>query len=139
MEIINLKKVGQSHSMHSWPDRLAVPDGWAIVSDELDRSVFYDHNGFVILTTEEQVRVTGTHEVPKEITTKNDDGEEVNETTYETVEDTTTVTVVTAWEPDMEAWEVWKAEQPEPAEPVVKETVSWEAMAAAIMEGVDEV
>ena len=125
MEIINFKKVGQSHSMHSWPDHLAVPDGWAIVSDELDRSVFYGHNGFVVLTTEEQVRVTGTHEEPREVkmdvVSVNEDGEEVvetvTETIYELVEDATVVNVVTAWEPDLEAWEVWQAEQPDPVEP----------------------
>ena len=87
MEIINFKKAGGSYFMQSWPEHLAVPDGWAVVSDELDRSVFYDHNGFVVLTT-----------------------------TTETVEDAT-ITVVTAWEPDLGAWEGWKASLPDPVEP----------------------
>lgn len=109
MEIINLKKVGSSHSMQSWPDHLAVPDGWAIVSDELDRSVFYDHNGFVILATTVEERVTGSHMALKE----NEDGT----CTYATVEDIGVVTVVTAWEPNLEDWEEWKANRPAPKEP----------------------
>lgn len=117
MEIINLNKAGESHSMHSWPDHLAVPDGWAVVSDELDRSIYYDHNGFVVLTTATEERVTGSHQEPKEVTKTNEDGEITTETIYETVEDVTIVTVVTAWEPDLEAWEAWKAEQPEPGKP----------------------
>ena len=79
MDIINLTKAGGPYFMQSWPDHLAVPDGCAIVSDELDRSIFYSHNGFVVLTIEEGR--------------------------------------VTAWEPDLEAWEAWKAEQPAPVEP----------------------
>ncbi len=106
MDIINLVKVGQAHTLQSWPDHLAVPDGWAVVPAELDRSVFYDHNGFVILTTTTEERVVGNHVALKE----NGDGT----CTYATVEDTAVVTVVTAWEPNLEAW---KAEQPEPKEP----------------------
>lgn len=117
MDIINLHPPGKSYSIQSWPDGFAVPDGCAILSDGLDKSVFYAHNGFMKLTTTTEERVTGSHEEPKEVTTTNEDGEEVIETVNETVEDTITVAIVTAWEPDLEAWEEWKASRPEPVEP----------------------
>lgn len=105
MNILFLNNEDGAYRMQTWPDHLTVPDGWAIVEDNLDKSVFYDHNGYVTLTTEEQVRVIGTHVEQREV-----DGEIVSET----VEDTASVTVVTAWEPDLEAWEAWKATRSTP-------------------------
>ena len=65
------------------------PSGYAIVPDELDTAVFYEHNGFVVLTIEDDV--------------------------------------VTAMEPNTEAWEAWKAtlptEEPDP-EPTTEERVA---------------
>lgn len=60
--------------IQSWGD-IAVPEGYVKVSDKLDTSVFYEHNGFVTLTI---------------------------------VDD-----VVVGMEPNLEAWEAWKASLPE--------------------------
>ena len=113
MNIINLKNKYGSYSIQSWPNDLNIPDNHAIVPDYLNKSIFFEHNGFVTLTTKTEDKVVGTHEESKEVITVNDDGEEVAETIYETVENTTTITVVTAWEPNIEAWENWKASIPE--------------------------
>lgn len=126
MEIINLTKTGGAYHIQTWPDRFVVPpDGHALVSDNLDRTVFYAYNGFVVLTTITEERLVGSHEEPKEVVklvdtgSVNEDGEavmmRVTETLYETVEDRSTVTIVTAWEPDTVAWEAWKAALPDPA------------------------
>ena len=45
---------------------------------------------------------------------------------------------VTGCDPDVEAWEAWKAKQPEPEPEPTPEDAVWEAMAAAYKEGVDE-
>lgn len=117
MDIINLNKPGESYSIQSWPDSFTVPDGCAVVPEELDRDIFYAHNGFMVLTTTTEEYVTGNHKEPKEVTTTNESGEEITETVYETVDEKTSVTIVTDWAPNLEAWEAWKASQPEPVEP----------------------
>ena len=44
---------------------------------------------------------------------------------------------VVSYTPDIEAWEEWKKNNPDEPEPT--EDVTWDAMAAAITEGVNEV
>ena len=56
-----------------------------------------------------------------------------------TIETIDKVDTVTSYVPNVEAWEAWKASLPEPVEPDPVEDVTWEAMAVAITEGVNEV
>lgn len=54
------------------------------------------------------------------------------------IEEIDGVKTVVSYTPDVEAWEEWKKNNPdEPFEPV--EDVTWDAMAAAITEGVNDV
>ncbi len=54
-----------------------------------------------------------------------------------TIDDTNTVTAMT---PNVEAWEAWKASQPEEAETEPESPyVTWDDLASAIEEGVNEV
>lgn len=54
-----------------------------------------------------------------------------------TIEQANGVDAVTAYEPNVEAWETWKASLPEP-EPE-QETTVWDELDAAYQEGVDSV
>ena len=85
--------------IQSWSN-VELPDGYYVVSEELDTAVFYEYNGFVFLTI---------------------DGN-----------------TVTKFTPNTEAWEDWKASLPEPPEPETDD-VTWDSMAEAITEGVNEV
>lgn len=92
------------------------PKGYAAVPETMDTTVFYDHNGFVLIETEE---ING-------------------------------IETVKSMEPNIEAWEAWKATipadpDPEPdPEPVPEpgktgDEATYDEMAAAIREGVNEV
>lgn len=76
------------------------PDGYAVIADGVDMADFYAHNGFVTLTIE-------LKEVGKAVTL-DDDGNEVNVPVY--------ADAVTAYAPNVEAWEAWKESLPDPAE-----------------------
>lgn len=113
-------------------DSITPPDGYAAIADAVDMADFFAYNGFVTLTieaiehtrlVEKVVAVEKTREV-EEITI-DENGEEVivinTETYYEdevqTVEETYTVDTVTAYTPNVEAWESWKASLPDPVDP----------------------
>lgn len=85
----------------------AIPEGYAAIADTVDMADFYAYNGFVSLTIEpvecyRQVRRIGT---------------EGGEVVVSLVHETYTVDTVTAYTPNVEAWEAWKASQPTPKEP----------------------
>ena len=102
MKIINKTacSIGSYPSPQSW-DYPTPPEGYAIVPDTVDLTEFYAFNGFVTLTIEQTV--VGLYP------TVNEDGEEVNEPIY--------ADTMTAYTPNVEAWEVWKATLHEPEEP----------------------
>ena len=135
MKIINLTPNGGSYTMQDWPDHLGVPEGNAVVPEDVDTSAYAEYNGFVTPTTYTEERVAGTHEEPREVTTTNEEGETVTETGYETVEDTITVTIVSAMEGNVEAWEAWKATRPETVRPTPKSV--WDELDEAYQEGVN--
>lgn len=59
--------------------------------------------------------------------------------TFENIEG---VDVVTSCIPNVEAWEAWKATEPDPEPDPIEpetETVTWDIMAEAITEGVNEI
>ena len=131
------------------------PDGYAEFPGSLDTAAFYAHNGFVTLTIEpvEHIRkvrkvvpvqkfeaVAKKRMVPK--TVLNEYGEEeiieVPEIYYENepywenevqiVDEPYFIDTVTAYEPNVEAWEAWKASLPEPEEPEPTEEEDTSAM-----------
>ena len=87
----------------------AVPEGCALVPDELDTSVFYAYGGFVRLTVSEEDVVTAM---------------EGDEEAYQ------------AWE---EAHPAWEEAHPEPEPREEPEYVTYADLAAAIREGVNAV
>ena len=102
MEIIRKEAnpSGAYPAPQNW-DSNTPPEGHAVILDTVDMADFYAYNGFVMLTIE-QAEV-GTN------TTINENGEVVNEPIY--------ADAVTAYTPNVEAWETWKASLPEPADP----------------------
>lgn len=79
----------------------ALPNGYAVIADTVDMAAFYAHNGFVTLTIE-SMKVD-------EIVTFDEEGNEVKEPVY--------IDTMTAYTPNVEAWEAWKASLPTPEEP----------------------
>jgi hypothetical protein len=94
----------------SWSGAEA-PEGCAELSDDLDMTGFYEHNGFVTLEIEKGLRVEDEREP---------NGERV-------------IDYVTGYTPDIEAWEAWKASLP-PEMETDKDYVS-ESDALAILMG----
>jgi hypothetical protein len=86
------------------------PEGYAVIADSVDMADFYTHNGFVTLTIEQI-------EVGKTVSFDGDG----NETSVPIYADT-----VTAYAPNAEAWEAWKASlpEPEPEQPTEEEDTS---------------
>ena len=85
------------------PKTFPIPEGWAVVPDELDTTDFYNYHCFVFLTVE---TING-------------------------------VDTVTAYEPNLEAWEAWKASLPDP-EPEPEAAPSAEERLAALEEQLAE-
>ena len=85
------------------------PNGYAVIADTVDMADFYAYNGFVTLIIE---AIEHTRE--EEVCT-------IEETCYEDevhgVDETYIIDTVTAYTPNVEAWEAWKASLPEPTEP----------------------
>ena len=98
----------------------APPDGYAVLADTVDMADFYAYNGFVTLSIE---AIEHTRQVEKFVTVEKvrevegENGTE-SETYYEdeiqTVDEVYTIDTVTAYAPNVEAWEAWKASLPEP-------------------------
>lgn len=55
------------------------------------------------------------------------------------IEEVDGINTVISYTPDVEAWEEWKKNNPDEPEPEPVEDVTWDALAAAITEGVNEV
>lgn len=91
---------GAYPSPNSWNNQTP-PNGYAVIADTVDMADFYAYNGFVTLTIEQT-------EVGR-IVTLDEDVDEVNEPIY--------ADTMTAYEPNIEAWEAWKASLPAPSEP----------------------
>lgn len=102
MEIIRKEPnpSGAYPAPQNW-DNTAPPEGYAIIADTVDMANFYAYNGFVTLTIE-QVEVGANTNV-------NEGGEADTEPIY--------ADTMTAYTPNVEAWEEWKAGLPEPKEP----------------------
>lgn len=79
------------------------PNGYAVIADTVDMADFYAHNGFVTLTIE---AIEHTRQV-----------ERIVDDEVQAVDEVYTIDTVTAYTPNIEAWEAWKASLPEPAEP----------------------
>lgn len=82
----------------------SVPEGMAVWPDDVPTDVFYAHNGFVTLSLAAQEIVTGQEEVSLPT-------EEGEEPVVQLRDVTSTISVVTACQPNLEAWEAWKEEQ----------------------------
>lgn len=82
-------------------DMKVAPNGYAVIADTVDMADFYAHNGFVTLTIE---RIEVCVEV-----TFDDDGNEISNPVY--------ADIVTAYTPNVEACEAWKASLTAPEEP----------------------
>ena len=80
------------------------PKGCAIIADSVDMADFYAYNGFVTLTIQQVER---TRQIPKTII---EDGKPVTQL----VDEPYTIDTVTAYAPNVEAWEEWKASLPDP-------------------------
>ena len=144
---------GAYPAIQTWED-ITPPPGYAEVPDALDMVNFYAYNAFVTLTIEEiehtrQVEKTGTVKKTRSVphtesvektrevngvieTYYEDEVYHVNEVYYEPVtevfDESYTVDTVTAYEPNVEAWEAWKASLPEPTEPEPTEEEDTSAM-----------
>lgn len=101
--------IKKEHNLHgaypapqTWSDQMP-PDGYAVIADTVDMADFYTHNGFVTLTIE---AIEHTRQV-----------EQYVEDEVQTVDEVYTIDTMTAYEPNIEAWEAWKASQPTPSEP----------------------
>ena len=86
-----------------------------------------------------------TYPVPDEYAVWTDTLDDANFYAYNgfvvlTIEEVDGVDTVIAYEPNVEAWEAWKASLPDPEpEPEPVEDVSYDDLAKAILEGVNEV
>jgi hypothetical protein len=74
----------------------SIPDGYVVISDDVDLTDFYSHNGFVTLETEGDV--------------------------------------VTGYALNTEAWQAWKAAQPEAEEPPVDDLTALRLAVAELAE-----
>lgn len=132
MNIISKKPFDDgSFSVQTWNGEVP-PNGYAVIADTVDMTDFYARNGFVTLTIE---AIKHTRQVPQMVMVeklREVDGEDgpVTETYYEdeiqTVDEVYTIDTVTAYTPNVEAWEAWKASLPEPAEaePTAEERIA---------------
>lgn len=80
----------------------SVPEGMSVWPDDLQTDVFYGHNGFVTLSLAEQKIVTGQEEVILP-------AEEGGEPVVQLRDVTSTISVVTACRPNLEAWQAWQS------------------------------
>lgn len=90
---------GAYPSPNNWGNQTP-PNGYAVIADTVDMADFYAYNGFVTLTIE-QTKVGEAVSFDEE-----------NEPFTPIYADT-----VTAYTPNIEAWEAWKASLPAPSEP----------------------
>ena len=96
---INPNPSGAYPSPNNWGNQTP-PNGYAVIADTVDMADFYAYNGFVTLTIE-QTKVGEAISFDEE-----------NEPITPIYADT-----VTAYTPNIEAWEAWKASLPAPSEP----------------------
>ena len=82
-----------------------VPEGWALIPDELDMTDFYEYNGFVTLTIE-----SDSVEVETSRMEMTDEGEILS-----SVIETMIFDKVVSYEPNLKAWGEWKNNLPDPA------------------------
>lgn len=94
-----------------------VPAGCAQWPEDLSDAEFYSYNGYVKLTIEPVTVVVGQESV------KVDGSEQLRDVTV-------MVDTVTACEPDVAAWEAWKATLPEPEPDPEPEPTAEEKIAA---------
>lgn len=109
----------------------SVPEGMAIWPEDMSTDMFYTYSGFVHLGVTEQKIVTGQEEISLP-------SEEGGEPVVQLRDIISTVLVVTSCQPNTEAWEAWKAAQPEEPAPEPEPQSDMDLMAAAYREGVSE-
>lgn len=118
-----IKKKSNLNGSYSAPqtwDNAVPPSGYAAVADGVDMADFYAHNGFVTLTIEAIEHTRQVEQIVAVEKTREVEGEDgtATETYYEdevqTVDEVYTIDTVTAYAPNVEAWEAWKESLPEP-------------------------
>lgn len=94
----------------SWNNQIP-PNGYAVIADTVDMADFYAHNGFVTLNIEAIEYTRQVEQIVPVEKTREVEGE------VQTVDEKYTIDTVTAYTPNVEAWEAWKASLPAPSEP----------------------
>ena len=106
--------IGAYNLIQTW-DYPLPPEGYAVWPEEVDTTDFYAYNGFVHLTFREEIIRAEDEEAEAEV-----------------------IYYVTSCIGNAEAWEAWKASQPEP-EPEPEGDSVWDELDKAYQEGVDSV
>lgn len=121
--------LGAYSQVQSWT-AATPPDGYAIIRDGLDLGDMFAHNGFITPTFEavEYIRTVKKRVTVQEF--EEIDGVSVpyNTTEIQTVDEPYTADTMTGYSVNAEAWEAWKASQPEPEEPEPTEEEDTSAM-----------